>query len=260
LYGTHELDDGGKAEVIDSPFGLRGVTMSVQVIGARTVFAAFTALTISACSGGEVNTAFASSSTVRNSVASQEPTSAASQSAALRLVLASTGNAARYRVRERLVGHDFPNDAIGETKNLTGAIAFDSNGKVIREASKFTVDAGSFVSDKDRRDGFVRGRLLDAEQYPTVVLVPTAVHGMTIPLPTTGTHPFEMMGDLTVRGVTRPTTWNGTVQFKDGAVSGSAATAFTFDDIQMEQPRVPVLLSVADTIRLEINFNLVQQR
>ncbi len=234
--------------------------MSVQVLGRRSVVAAFAALTISACSRGEANTAYASSSPVRNVVAGEGSTSAASQSAALRLVLASTGNAARYRVRERLMGHDFPNDAIGETKSLTGAIAFDSNGKVIRDASKFTVDAGSFVSDKDRRDGFVRGRLLEADEYATVVLVPTDVRGMTIPLPTTGSRPFEMTGDLTVRGVTRPTIWNGTVQFKDGTVSGSAATAFTFDDIQMEQPRVPVLLSVADTIRLEINFNLVQQR
>jgi hypothetical protein len=28
----------------------------------------------------------------------------------------------------------------------------------------------------------------------------------------------------------------------------------------MEQPRVPVLLSVADTIRLEIDFDLIHQR
>jgi hypothetical protein len=69
-----------------------------------------------------------------------------------------------------------------------------------------------------------------------------------------------MTADLTVRGVTRPTVWKGTVEFQNGGVVGSAATAFTFDDIQMEQPRVPVLLSVADTIRLEISFNLVKQR
>ena len=235
--------------------------MGVQMIGRRSIFVAVAVLAISACSRGGPNTAFASSSTPTSSATAQHSVTPASvNGAALRLVLASTGNAARYRVRERLMGHDFDNDAIGETKNLTGAISFDSNGKVIRDASKFTVDAGSFVSDKDRRDGFVRGRLLEADEYPMVVLVPTNVRGMAIPLPTTGSRPFEMTGDLTVRGVTRPTTWNGTVQFKDGAVSGSAATAFTFDDIQMEQPRVPVLLSVGDTIRLEINFNLVQQR
>jgi len=158
------------------------------------------------------------------------------------------------------VGHDLPNDAVGETKALTGAIEFDSKGNVITQSSKFVVDAGTFVSDKDRRDGFVRGRLLDSQQYPSIVLLPTAVRGVSLPLPTSGSVPIEMTANLTVRGVTRPTIWNGSAKFQDGRVTGSAATAFTFNDIQMEQPRVPVLLSVADTIRLEIDFDLIRQR
>jgi polyisoprenoid-binding protein YceI len=177
----------------------------------------------------------------------------------LRLGLVPGASSARYRVREQLVGHDLPNDAVGETKNVTGTIAFDSSGRVIREASKFSVDAGSFVSDRDRRDGFVRERLLAADQYPTVVLVPTEVRGVSLPVPSSGSRTIEVTGDLTVRGVTRPTTWKGTAQFADGKVTASAATAFTFADFQIEQPRVRVLLSVADTIRLEIDFSLVRQ-
>ena len=126
-----------------------------------------------ACSRGEPETAYASSKTVRSAVVEQGSAATSVKGAALRLVLAPTGNAARYRVREQLVGHDLPNDAVGETQKLTGAISIDSNGKLIRDASKFTVDAGSFVSDKDRRDGFVRGRLLGADEYPTIVFVPT---------------------------------------------------------------------------------------
>jgi polyisoprenoid-binding protein YceI len=234
--------------------------MRVQMIGRRSTFMAVVTLAISACSPGEPETAFASSSTTRNTVGVQDSTSGASQSAALRFALAPTGNAARYRVREQLVGHDLPNDAIGETKLLAGSIAFDSKGKVIPQASRFTVAAGSFVSDKDRRDGFVRGRLLEADQYPTIVLVPTEVRGVALPLPKSGSAPIEMTGDLIVRGVSHRTIWKGTAQFEPGRIVGSAATAFTFADIQLEQPRVPVLLSVADTIRLEIDFNLVQQQ
>jgi len=234
--------------------------MSLQTISARAGFFAVAALAISACSSGDPEAAFAGSSTATSNAAVQDAPSVSVNGVALRLVLAPTGNAARYRVRERLVGQDLPNDAVGETKSLTGSIAIDSAGKVIRGASRFSVDAGSFVSDKNRRDGFVRGRLLQANQYPTVTLVPTEVRGVTLPLPKSGTAPIEMTGDLTVRGVTRPTIWKGTAQFRDGQVSGSAATSFTFDDVQMEQPRVPVLLSVADTIRLELDFNLVQQR
>jgi polyisoprenoid-binding protein YceI len=208
---------------------------------------------VSACSS-KPNEAFAASRA--KTAEAQLPGSAA---AALRLRVAP-GSVARYRVSEQLVSLDLPNDAIGETKSITGAIAFDAAGKVLRDASKFSVDASTFVSDRSRRDGFVRGRLLEAQQYPTVVLVPTSVTGVTLPLPTLGTRPVQITGDLTVRGVTRPTVWTGTAQFGNGNVAVSAATAFTFDQFQIEQPEVPVLLSVADTIRLEINVNLVPQK
>jgi polyisoprenoid-binding protein YceI len=158
------------------------------------------------------------------------------------------------------MGHDFPNDAVGETKSLTGAIAFDASGKVIRDESKFTLDAGTFVSDQNRRDGYVRGRVLESDEYPTITFVPTDVRGVRLPVPKSGTAQIQILGDLTVHGVTRPTTWNGTVQFNNAGVSGTASTAFTFEDIQLEQPRVPVLLSVADTIKLEFDFNLVPER
>jgi polyisoprenoid-binding protein YceI len=220
---------------------------------------ALAALTLLACSPGESGTAFAKSAPTKKVEAVPAATASAPR-VKLRFVLVPGEQTARYRVRERLVGHDLPSDAVGETKSITGAIAFDSSGKVVPQESKFVVDAGTFVSDKNRRDGFVRGRLLDAEQYPSIVMIPTSVRGVTLPLPTSGSRAIEVTGDLTVRGVTRPTTWKGTAQFKDGRVAGSATTAFTFDDFQIEQPRVPVLLSVADTIQLEIDFNLTPQR
>jgi polyisoprenoid-binding protein YceI len=233
--------------------------MRIQAITNPARVVALLAMPIFACSRGEPETAYAALSTVQSVAAQGSPSAASENGAALRLVLASSGNSARYRVREQLVGHDLPNDAIGETAKLTGAISIDSSGKVMRDVSKFTVDAGSFVSDINRRDGFVRGRLLAAEQYPTIVFVPTSVSGVSLPLPTSGSREIEMKGDLTVRGVTRPTIWNGTVEFKNGGISGSASTAFTFDDMQLAQPRVPVLLSVGDTIKLEIDFNLIRQ-
>jgi polyisoprenoid-binding protein YceI len=224
-------------------------------IYAVSIGVASAALVIS-CSRGEPGTAYADARHTNGPAISA--TSAVAKPA-VRLATSPTGNAVRYRVREQLMRHDFPNDAVGETKSVTGAIEFDASGKVIPQSSKFTADAGTFVSDQNRRDGYVRARLLEADQYPTITLVPTDVRGVKFPLPTSGTSPFEMSANLTVHGVTRPTAWNGTVRFQDGRLPGAAATAFTFADIQLQQPRVPVLLSVADTIRLEIDFDLVKQ-
>jgi len=231
--------------------------MSRVSITRVSMIIAVTAAVIAACTSGEPETAYA-----RPASSTSQGTSAQSvvaSKAALRLVLAPAGSAARYRVREQLMGHDFPNDAVGETKSLTGAIAFDANGKVLRDESKFTLEAGSFVSDQNRRDGYVRNRLLEADDYPTITFVPTEIRDVKLPIPKSGTAQIQILGDLTVHGVTRPTIWNGNARFNDAGVTGNASTVFTFEDIQLEQPRVPVLLSVADSIKLEIDFNLVRQ-
>jgi polyisoprenoid-binding protein YceI len=232
----------------------------MQKIRGRVFLVALAGAAVWACSSGEARQTHQESvSAATGTVLDESASSAQPQGEALRLVLYADGSSANYRVRERLVGHDLPNDAIGKTKALSGSIAIDSSGKVIPQSSKFVVDAATLVSDQNRRDGFVRGRLLEADSYPEIVLVPTAVRGITLPLPTSGSLPFEMAANLTVRGVTRPTVWKGIAQFQSRGVIGSAATAFTFADMQMEQPRIPVLMSVADTIGLEISFNLVRQ-
>ena len=175
----------------------------------------------------------------------------------LQLVVAPEGNEARYRIREQLVGVDLPNDAVGATTDVSGGIGFDATGKLVPASSKFIVNVGSLKSDKDRRDGYVRGRILETSQYPTVELTPTAIRGLTLPLPTSGNKTFQMVGDLTVHGVTKPTTWNVTATFDKGRVSGAATTSFLFSDFSLNQPRVPVVLSVADSIKLEYTFSLV---
>lgn len=172
--------------------------------------------------------------------------------------VAPTGNEVRYRVREQLVRVELPNDAVGATDSVTGGIAFDDAGAVVPEESGFVIRVAGLTSDRDRRDGYVRRRLLVTDSFPTVELKPTAVTGLSWPLGATR-QTFSMTGDLTVKGVTRPTTWSVTAAQTGDVVTGEAATAFTFDDFHMQQPRVPILLSVADTIRLEYDFRLVRR-
>ena len=217
------------------------------------------ALLSTACTPDETAEArSAASSSAGREVLATPPEVQRTAAAAIRYVTAPGQNAARYRVREQLVGFELPNDAVGETKNVTGVIAADANGKLIPAESRFTVDAATLTSDRDRRDNFLRRNTLQTEQFPNVTLVPTAVRGLRFPLPTSGSRTFDLVGNLTVRGVTKPTTWRATAQFAGNRVTGSARTAFTFADFNMEQPRVRSVLSVADTIRLELDFNLLR--
>jgi len=88
----------------------------MQRIGGSFCLAFIAAIPALACSRGEPRSALADSAPVENVAAAQDSGSAV---AGFRFVLSPTGSAARYRVRERLVGHNLPNDAIGETKSPT---------------------------------------------------------------------------------------------------------------------------------------------
>jgi polyisoprenoid-binding protein YceI len=187
----------------------------------------------------------------------QTKQTAAAPAAPRVFVVASEGNEARYRVRERLMGRDFDNDAIGRTNEIVGRLFVDPQGRVVPDSSRIVVTVSTLKSDSDRRDGYVKHRSLQTDSFPTVTLVPTAFRGGTGTLPTTGTATFELLSDLTVRGVTRPVVWTVTARADGSAVAGTAATSFTFKDFSMDQPRVPVLLSVADTIKLEYDFRFV---
>ncbi|MGH7460305.1 MAG: YceI family protein [Pseudomonas sp.] len=173
-----------------------------------------------------------------------------------RYVIAAEGTEARYRVRERLAGVDFPNDAIGKTNKVEGTIVLDPKGAVVRALSKITVDATSMVSDRDRRDNYIRRNTLATAQFPTFVFVPTELKGLKYPLPAAGDVTFQLVGDLTVRDQTRPVTWNVTAKIAQGILTGQALTQFTFADFALAKPRVASVLSVEDDIKLELDFRL----
>jgi len=181
------------------------------------------------------------------------------QQVAVRYVASGPGNKARYRVRERLLGKDFDNDAVGETSAITGSIALDAQGAVVRTGSGFSVEMAGLKSDQSRRDTYVRNRVLATNSFPTTRFAITGVRGLASPLPTSGKVQFQLLGDLTVKGVTRPTTWNVAATVIGDRLNGTASTLFTFEQFELTRPKVSVLLSVNDTIRLEYDFAMQKQ-
>src|SRR5258706_308228 len=60
-------------------------------------------------------------------------------------------------------------------------------------------------------------------------------------------------------GTTKPATWAVTAQILSSTeMTGTATTSFTFEDYGIQQPRVPVVLSVVNKITLELDFHLVK--
>lgn len=189
-------------------------------------------------------------------IPAENPPSAAE--APIRLTLAPEGNEARYRVREQLVELSFPSDAVGATKDVSGGLVIQSDGTLVRDGSGFEVDLSTFKSDNSRRDRYIQNNTLQTSTYPTATFAPTEAIGLPSPLPSSGEVTFQLAGEMTAHGVTHPVTWEVGAQVVDGKeLVGSATTSVTFEDFGMRAPRVSVVLSVEETIRLELDFHFL---
>ncbi len=214
-------------------------------------------LALAGCGAGAETTATPVAATEPS--AATEPAGVGLADGQLRLVLADEGNEARYRVTEQLVRLDLPSDAVGVTNDISGELVINADGTVVSDASQFSVGLSTLTSDSSRRDGFIKSNVLNTNTYPTADFVPTEAIGLASPLPSSGPVAFQLVGDLTVRDVTRPVTWDFTGDVQDNALIGTATTSFTFAEFNLTQPRVPVVLSVDENIRLELDLHLVAQ-
>ena len=175
----------------------------------------------------------------------------------------AAGSTAQYRVKEEFVGVGFPNDAVGTTPDITGALVFKADGTIDAAQSKITVDLRTLKSDSDRRDNFIRSeRVLNTAKSPTAEFVPKRATGLPWPLGA-GTQPqfagFQLIGDMTIAGTTREVTWKVVANLEAQRMQGRATTEITFAQFNLPKPMLARLLSVGDAIQVELDLRLTRQ-
>jgi polyisoprenoid-binding protein YceI len=179
---------------------------------------------------------------------------AASASDAIHLAIDPATSSASYRAREQLVGRSLPSDAVGTSPGVTGALVLGADGSVLADQSTLSVDLTKLKSDESRRDNFIQRDTLQTSQFPTATFIPRQMQGLATPLPTSGQATFQLLGDLTVHGVTKPATWQVTAQFADTSVTGNATTNVNLTDFGMTPPKAGPVLSIEDGLTLELAF------
>jgi polyisoprenoid-binding protein YceI len=167
--------------------------------------------------------------------------------------IVSDESIARYRVQEVLaqVGET---EAVGETRAFIGTIGFDEAGAPLA-CSRWDVDMRTLQSDSARRDNYLYGNTLETERFPLSTFVLRGVEGLDGPLPEGEETTFTLLGDLTVKDTTRPVAWEATATRDGDTLSGTAFTEFEMADFNITPPMVPVVLSLDETVRLEIELS-----
>lgn len=136
-----------------------------------------------------------------------------------------------YRVQEVLFGVD--TEAVGRTSQVVGGIVIDGTQVVDGE---FVVDVASIESDDGRRDNQFRGRIMSADEFPEAVFTLTAPIELGVE-PADGVDvTATATGELTLRGVTNPVTFEVTAQQQNGRIGVLGSIPVVFADYSIANP------------------------
>jgi polyisoprenoid-binding protein YceI len=114
-----------------------------------------------------------------------------------------------------------------------------------------TVDMTSVTSDQSRRDGQFTGRIMETAEHPTGTFRLTAPIELGSEPAVGSTVTAKATGDLTLKGVTRPVTFDVAVKRADASVAVSGAVPVTFSDYGIDNPSIGGFVSVGDTGTVE---------
>jgi polyisoprenoid-binding protein YceI len=156
------------------------------------------------------------------------------------------GSFAGYRVHEVLRGEDVT--VTGRTEEVTGTVTV-ADGAVTE--AEVVVDIASVRTDEPPRDAYVRGTIMEVGTYPTATF--TLTEPAALP---EGDAVVELVGDLTVRDVTREVAVEAQVGATDAGVHVVGSVPLTFSDFGVEAPQLPFTRvdgegSVEFSLRLE---------
>ena len=183
----------------------------------------------------------------------EESESAEAPSVGQTLVIVAEESEARFSIDELLFGQ--PKTVIGITNAISGELTVDAANPAASVIGPIQIDAGTFVTDNDRRDGAIRRFILQSNQYQYIIFNSTELSGMPDSVAVGDKIEFEITGDLTVREVTNSVLFIVTLQVvSESELRGSAAAIVVRDDFELTIPQVPNVANVGEEFIIEFDF------
>lgn len=160
---------------------------------------------------------------------------------------------ARFIVGEVLNGS--PKMVIGVTNQVAGQIVIDPNNPANVQMGVIQVNARTLETDSGSRNRAIQNLILDTSNFEFVTFTPTGFVGLPANAQIGDTFSFQILGNLTIRDITRPVTFDVTVTIEsDSRMSGLGKTSIQREDFNLEIPSVPQVASVEEVVQLELEF------
>jgi polyisoprenoid-binding protein YceI len=224
------------------------------------------ALLLSACGGQEPGLPVPSATPeppaqegeeARPTAQAVSPTSPAEQPAAgsVTFEIVSGESRASYAVDETFLNQNNRlNTAVGISTEVSGTVTVDTANPAASTLGIISVDISQLQSDDARRDDRIRQSWLESARYPIASFEVTAIEGLPAAYADGQEVSFQLIGNLTVREVAVPTTWEVTAAIQGETLTGTATTTILMTDFGFDPPSIGGILTVENEVIVTIEL------
>lgn len=146
-------------------------------------------------------------------------------------------------------------DVIGSTQEIEGRLTLnlDDLSAPLGE-NTFTVKMNTFTTDQKDRDKWIRENGPRFNDYPLASFTATSIEGAPAAYNEGDEVSFKLSGDLTIREITKPVTFDVTASLRGDTLTGVATTRLKMSDFGIEPPNFANTLTVADEFGIEVQM------
>jgi polyisoprenoid-binding protein YceI len=165
----------------------------------------------------------------------------------------ATGTFVGFRIQENLASVG-STTAVGRTGAVSGSMKI--SGTQVTEAS-FEVDLTTITTNESLRDRRVQ-EALETDRFPTATFTLTSPIELGADAAGGGKISVTAKGDLTIHGVTKAVEFPLEAQLVEGTAVVVGSIEVTFSDFGVTVPSAPIVLSVDDFGKLELQLLLTR--
>ncbi len=158
---------------------------------------------------------------------------------------------ASYSVKEVLLGQSVT--TVGTTNVVQGQFQLGiKDGKPYIVLSQLRVDLRTLTSDNPLRDQAIRRQWLESNTYPYADFVAKEVTDFPSSMVEGQTLRFKVIGDMTIRNITRSVTFDVTAKIEGDTLTGTGTTLIYMKDFGFSAPDLVGRFTVTDGVTITV--------
>jgi polyisoprenoid-binding protein YceI len=145
-------------------------------------------------------------------------------------------------------------DVIGSTQDIEGQLQLHLDEPERLGTNIFQVNLTGLSTDEARRDQWIQDNGPQFGQYPLATFVATDVAGAPDVYVDGEEANFQLVGDLTIRDITQPATFDVTAVLAGDTIRGEAEAQLRMSDFGIDPPNFANTLTVEDEFAVRVEL------